>query len=179
MRQCASSACFWSGPILAEGIMASGHVHRTNRSNTWPHRPTGSETSETPCQGSAVHTWRAPGVPLTTLLQTLETSRVGSGRRGIDAPGSASKLVEPDEGALDDPEMATQGLAGFRRRTDARCCACQRRNPAVRRRLTRQGLGSSFPGCCLRKAAGRRGRRSRSLDRCARRRSSGRRSPIA
>lgn len=39
MRQSASSACFWSGPIFAEGIMASGHAYRTNRSNTWPRRP--------------------------------------------------------------------------------------------------------------------------------------------
>jgi hypothetical protein len=34
-----SSACFRSRPVLAEGIMASGHARRTNRSNTWPHRP--------------------------------------------------------------------------------------------------------------------------------------------
>ena len=33
------SACFWSGPVSAKGIMASGHARRTNRSNTWPHRP--------------------------------------------------------------------------------------------------------------------------------------------
>jgi hypothetical protein len=25
--------------IDAEGIMASGHVNRINRPNTWPHRP--------------------------------------------------------------------------------------------------------------------------------------------
>ena len=33
------SACFWSGPGSAKGIMASGHARRTNRSNTWPHQP--------------------------------------------------------------------------------------------------------------------------------------------
>jgi hypothetical protein len=36
--------------------MASGHVNRTNRPNTWLHRPTcGRE--ESPCQPGAVHTW--------------------------------------------------------------------------------------------------------------------------
>src|SRR5262245_44215931 len=36
--------------------MASGHVNRTNRPNTWLHRPAcGSE--ESPCQPGAVHTW--------------------------------------------------------------------------------------------------------------------------
>src|SRR5262249_16431427 len=36
--------------------MASGHVNRTNRPNTWLHRPAcGRE--ESPCQPGAVHTW--------------------------------------------------------------------------------------------------------------------------
>lgn len=39
LRQSASSACSWSGAIFAEGIVASCHVCRTNRSNTWPHHP--------------------------------------------------------------------------------------------------------------------------------------------
>jgi transposase len=39
LGQSASSAWSCPGPVLAEGIMASGHARRTNRSNTWPHRP--------------------------------------------------------------------------------------------------------------------------------------------
>jgi len=36
--------------------MASGHVNRTKRPNTWLHRPAcGRE--ESPCQLGAVHTW--------------------------------------------------------------------------------------------------------------------------
>ena len=36
--------------------MASGHVNRTKRPNTWLHRPAcGRE--ESPCQPGAVHTW--------------------------------------------------------------------------------------------------------------------------
>lgn len=51
MRQSASSACFWSGPGFAEGIMASGHAYRTNRSNTWPHRPGSAERQITLANG--------------------------------------------------------------------------------------------------------------------------------
>ena len=40
------SACFWSGPVFAEGIMASGSCCRTNRSNTWPHRPAGAASGK-------------------------------------------------------------------------------------------------------------------------------------
>src|SRR5262245_48820464 len=37
--------------------MASGHVNRTNRPNTWLHRPT-CKREEKPCQLGAVHTWQ-------------------------------------------------------------------------------------------------------------------------
>ena len=36
--------------------MASGHVNRTQRPNTWLHRPM-LHREETPCQLGAVHTW--------------------------------------------------------------------------------------------------------------------------
>jgi hypothetical protein len=36
--------------------MASGHVNRTNRPNTWLHRPA-CKREEKPCQLGAVHTW--------------------------------------------------------------------------------------------------------------------------
>jgi hypothetical protein len=37
--------------------MASGHVNRTNRPNTWLHRPA-RKREEKPCQLGAVHTWQ-------------------------------------------------------------------------------------------------------------------------
>jgi len=37
--------------------MASGHVNRTKRPNTWLHRPT-CVREESPCQLGAVHTWQ-------------------------------------------------------------------------------------------------------------------------
>ena len=36
--------------------MASGHVNRTNRPNTWLHRPS-LRREDFPCQPGAVHTW--------------------------------------------------------------------------------------------------------------------------
>jgi hypothetical protein len=36
--------------------MASGHVNRTNRPNTWLHRPA-TRREDSPCQPGAVHTW--------------------------------------------------------------------------------------------------------------------------
>ena len=36
--------------------MASGHVNRTQRPNTWLHRPS-LRREESPCQLGAVHTW--------------------------------------------------------------------------------------------------------------------------
>jgi len=36
--------------------MASGHVNRINRPNTWLHRPA-LQREENPCQPGAVHTW--------------------------------------------------------------------------------------------------------------------------
>src|SRR5215831_209002 len=46
---------------LGEGIMASGHVNRTNRPNTWLHRPA-CKREEKPCPLGAVHTWHKDGV---------------------------------------------------------------------------------------------------------------------
>src|SRR5262249_10580001 len=46
-----------TGTRSAEGIMASGHVNRINRPNTWLHRPA-KRREVFPCQPGAVHTWR-------------------------------------------------------------------------------------------------------------------------
>jgi hypothetical protein len=43
--------------------MASGHVNRTNRPNTWLHRPA-TRREESPCQSGAVHTWHTRAIPI-------------------------------------------------------------------------------------------------------------------
>jgi hypothetical protein len=72
LRQSASSACFWSGPVLAEGIMASGHVRRTNRSNTWPHRPAQAEVHQKPLPTGS----RSLIAPSSSSLMYLSPARV-------------------------------------------------------------------------------------------------------
>jgi hypothetical protein len=43
--------------------MASGHVNRTNRPNTWLHRPA-TRREDSPCQLGAVHTWHLTHLPI-------------------------------------------------------------------------------------------------------------------
>jgi len=58
--------------------MASGHVNRTNRPNTWLHRPAcGRE--ESPCQPGAVHTWHfASNEPCAQDVRNLGISGLSS-----------------------------------------------------------------------------------------------------
>jgi hypothetical protein len=52
--------------------MASGHVNRTNRPNTWLHRPAcGRE--ESPCQPGAVHTWHIATCKFTSGFAGVRT----------------------------------------------------------------------------------------------------------
>src|SRR5499427_10206344 len=46
--------------------MASGHVNRTNRPNTWLHRPA-CKREEKPCQLGAVHTWHKADMPVVSV----------------------------------------------------------------------------------------------------------------
>ena len=65
--------------------MASGHVNRTQRPNTWLLRP-GLRREESPCQRGAVHTWHDPEIRLRCnefrQLLGVELTRVRRGRTG-------------------------------------------------------------------------------------------------
>jgi hypothetical protein len=52
--------------------MASGHVNRINRPNTWLHRPS-LRREDSPCQLGAVHTW-----PFATFRWAAELGRYQS-----------------------------------------------------------------------------------------------------
>jgi hypothetical protein len=43
--------------------MASGHVNRIKRPNTWLHRPMLQNREESSCQTGAVHTWHVTDIP--------------------------------------------------------------------------------------------------------------------
>jgi len=47
--------------------MASGHVNRTQRPNTWLHRPM-LHVKNNPCQLGAVHTWHKADIRWTHIL---------------------------------------------------------------------------------------------------------------
>jgi hypothetical protein len=54
--------------------MASGHVYRANRPNTWPLRPM-LQSEDSSCQPGAVHTWPfAEVVPQTPMSEMHGTS---------------------------------------------------------------------------------------------------------
>jgi hypothetical protein len=99
--------------------MASGHVNRTNRPNTWLHRPS-LRREDSPCQLGAVHTWHSGevsppinrclllGVELTCgvinsrvagtygLIQRFSYDRpVWLSRVMSNAPGWKSKVIAP------------------------------------------------------------------------------------
>jgi hypothetical protein len=56
------------GTRSAEGIMASGHVNRIKRPNTWLHRPMLQNREESSCQTGAVHTWHFAKYRLTPRM---------------------------------------------------------------------------------------------------------------
>src|SRR5918994_4079840 len=62
MCQCIVECGLLTGTRSAEGIMASGHVNRINRPNTWLHRPMLRREVLT-CQPGAVHTWHFSDIP--------------------------------------------------------------------------------------------------------------------
>jgi hypothetical protein len=61
--------------------MASGHVNRINRPNTWLHRPT-CKREKRPCQLGAVHTWHnATFCCDASILSLLDAKRTSRERR--------------------------------------------------------------------------------------------------
>jgi len=76
--------------------MASGHVNRTKRPNTWLHRPT-CVREESPCQLGAVHTWhRAAKVNGAVCPQLVKAdSRIPAASCGLEAlPNNAASPSE-------------------------------------------------------------------------------------
>ena len=64
--------------------MASGHVNRTQRPNTWLHRPR-LRREDSPCQLGAVHTW-----PIATLKCSTSGCRLlGEERKSSNSVGQS------------------------------------------------------------------------------------------
>jgi len=73
--------------------MASGHVNRTNRPNTWLHRPS-LRREKSPCQLGAVHTWHFASFCCCALScqQSGAVSEVGPEQQ---MPGAAEAQRRP------------------------------------------------------------------------------------
>ena len=71
--------------------MASGHVNRTNRPNTWLHRPA-KRREDFPCQLGAVHTWHKANI---TRLSSKVRFRWNSGHCGMSALPQKRTLISP------------------------------------------------------------------------------------
>jgi len=64
--------------------MASGHVNRAQRPNTWLHRPS-LRREESSCQLGAVHTWpRGRHAAMSALPPLLGGERTHLGHRWMD-----------------------------------------------------------------------------------------------
>ena len=67
--------------------MASGHVNRTNRPNTWLHRPS-LRREDSPCQPGAVHTWHISDLARCPVLRRCWGQ---SGHQSIAVTGASDK----------------------------------------------------------------------------------------
>ena len=88
--------------------MASGHVNRTQRPNTWLHRPS-LRREDSPCQLGAVHTW-----PLTSFTALQKCGRYSGQTAPSGLTGSAAFDPNVWSGrALQENfvELAASGLA--------------------------------------------------------------------
>jgi hypothetical protein len=79
--------------------MASGHVNRTQRPNTWLHRPS-LRREDSPCQLGAVHTWHKADMPdaPTNVADIASTPRSRSTptvrrRRSATSPNAVARVA--------------------------------------------------------------------------------------
>jgi hypothetical protein len=70
--------------------MASGHANRTNRPNTWLHRPS-LRREESPCQLGAVHTWHWAAVPGCLHSRRVEGKGTVIGHHGVITDRAANR----------------------------------------------------------------------------------------
>src|SRR5215471_2633428 len=91
--------------------MASGHVNRSNRPNTWRHRPA-TPREDFPCQLGAVHTWRFPATSQIDVnaFDQSRTDRDAADRRR-DATSRPVAAMNPPQSNLYEEDCAHSGSA--------------------------------------------------------------------
>jgi hypothetical protein len=101
--------------------MASGHVYRANRPNTWLHRPT-LQSADSSCQPGAVHTW-----PISEVTAPLIEVRL-VGRSGLDLLTLSSSHFDPNPTSAG---PCNRGITGSVRNNDGESLGPTRLNPAL------------------------------------------------
>jgi hypothetical protein len=93
--------------------MASGHVNRTKRPNTWLHRPA-SKREEKPCQLGAVHTWHFATFGNTPSSRPLtEAKRTCRDEADMSAFGGKADIhgrAASTSSVANDPKRATNPI---------------------------------------------------------------------
>jgi len=85
--------------------MASGHVNRARRPNTWPHRPS-CKREENPCQRGAVHTWHIASFRCTAPVRPqLGVERTCHGHGWNDANDAFRKWAHDEPSLLQLPQF--------------------------------------------------------------------------
>src|SRR5262249_17722757 len=91
--------------------MASGHVNRASRPNTWLHRPS-CKREENPCQRGAVHTWHITSFRCTApARQQLGVKRTCHGHGWIDAI-DPNRTPAPIDSQREPPTIPRSALSG-------------------------------------------------------------------
>src|SRR6267378_2032811 len=104
------------GTRSAEGIMASGHVNRIKRPNTWLHRPMLQNREESSCQTGAVHTWHETDMP-TALRDVRSQGQTGKhilalSFSGFDPTRTSADSVDQQLYSLKAERLATVSIIG-------------------------------------------------------------------
>jgi len=103
--------------------MASCHVNRANRPNTWPLRPT-PQSEDSPCQPGAVHTWPiADDKRKSTRLPIVPDSGTPEPRHAQfrSAPTAMRERPHPQEIQRSLVNKTRGPILAFHHRTDHGC----------------------------------------------------------
>jgi hypothetical protein len=122
--------------------MASGHVNRIKRPNTWLHRPMLQNREESSCQPGAVHTWH-----IATFHSAAEFRRYRGhiGHRASRTNQARIMSTRPSAGFAVSPPHPDPPRASFARRSPAKSGARENaKGRSIRPCHLEHGVGANF-----------------------------------
>src|SRR6516225_463987 len=137
--------------------MASGHVNRTNRPNTWLHRPS-LRREDSSCQLGAVHTWHKADIPIIfSDVPLLGVKRALLSHCGMSAPDRmvhysalipAARITLPHfsvSSVISLPYSAGEPDSGVPPMSASRVLIVASARPALISRLSRSMISAGVP----------------------------------